>query len=337
MTPLRVGFIGCGRHATKALYPSLRYAGVELMAVCDVNEARARRNARWFGAQRFHTDHREMLDAGGLDAVIVVTGPGTHAALATDALEAGLPVFTEKPPARDVAEAEGLVETSARTGRPVTVGMMKRHAPAYTHLREVIGGQGFGPLTHVASTFRVGPKASTGYAFLLDAGIHHLDLMRHLVGDYEVSGMERLGGVDGITYALLLRFTTGVVGSLHLSDRGSWLGPVESVEITGSGRVARADNLTRVSVTADDGAATIWEPGFSIPQNANNSFFIGGYVPELSAWAEALTAGQEPPTQVAEMLPAMRLIERLEPDRDYRKTVLDFPHWRTDHDWLRDD
>jgi myo-inositol 2-dehydrogenase/D-chiro-inositol 1-dehydrogenase len=337
MEQLRVGFIGCGRHATKALYPSLRYAGIELAAVCDLDEARLRRNARWFGAERAYLDHREMLDAGGFDAVVVVTGPSTHASLATDALEAGFPVFVEKPPARRLADAEVLSERSRQTGLSVSVGMMKRHAPAYEQLARVIGARAFGPLAHVSSTFRVGAKASSGYAFLLDAGIHHLDLLRHLAGDYEITGTERRHGRDGITYALLLRFTSGAVGHAHLSDRGSWLGPSEWIEITGSGRVARADNLVRVSITEEAGSATTWEPGFSIAQNANNSFFIGGYVPELTVWAEALRDGLEPPTVIADVLPAMRLIARLEPDEIYQKEALDFPHWRDDDEWLREE
>ena len=336
MERLRVGFIGCGRHATKALYPSLRYAPIDLMAVCDVDEGRAHRNARWFGAEDVFTDHRSMLAAGGLDAVIVVTGPTSHAALATDVLDAGLPVFVEKPPARDLAEAEVLAATSARLGSSVNVGMMKRHAPAYVRLMHMIEEPTFGEVTHVAATFRVGPKASTAYAFLLDAGIHHLDLLRHLAGDYEVAAVEHRGGVDGLTCALLLRFASGALGSIHFSDRGSWLGPLESVEVTGSGRVARADNLVRVSVTDGDGGETTWEPGFSVAQNDNNSFFIGGYVPELQAWASALLEGHQPPTPIADVLPALRLIEQLEPERDYRKTVLDFPHWRDDDVWLRE-
>ncbi len=100
--------------------------------------------------------------------------------------------------------------------------------------------------------------------------------------------------------------------------------------------MARVDNLVRVSVSHDDGAVTTWEPGFSIAQNANNGFFIGGYVPELAAWANAVRDGSEPPTQVVDVLPAIRLIERLAPDKDYRKQALHFPHWSAEDDWLRD-
>lgn len=337
MQHVRVGFVGCGRHATKAIYPSLRYAPIELVAVCDIDARRAARNARWFGATHVYTDHRAMLEAGGLDAVIVVTGPETHASLVTDVVGAGLPVFVEKPPARDLAEAESLAATAERAGVPVAVGMMKRHAPAYVRLRELSRSAGFGPLTHLAATFRVGAKRSSGYAFLLDAGIHHLDLLHHLGGDYEVAASERRGGIEGLTYGLLLRFASGAVGSVHLSDRGSWLGPVETVEITGSGRVATAENLIRVTLTGEDGASTRWEPGFSIAQDANNSLVVAGYVPELRAWADALLAGHRPPTLLADVLPALRIISQLEPDAEYRKEPVAFPHWESEDAWLTEE
>jgi myo-inositol 2-dehydrogenase/D-chiro-inositol 1-dehydrogenase len=334
MQRLRIGFIGCGRHATKALYPSLRYAPIELVAVCDTDEVRVRRNARWFGAEHAFTDHRDMLSAGGLDAVIVVTGPGSHAALATAVMEAGLPVFIEKPPALKLADSEALADTSRRLGRPLTVGMMKRHAPAYVRMRGLIADEGFGAVSHVSSTFRVGAKRSSGYAFLLDAGIHHLDLLRQLAGEYKITAAERRGGMDGITYALLLRFDSGALGSVHLSDQGSWLGPVEWVEVTGSGSVVTAENLIRVRATGTDGSTTSWEPGFSIAQNANNSFFVQGYAPELQAWATALLEGRQPPTLIDDVCRTLRLVRSLEPDEVYEKEPIHFPHWEAEDRWL---
>ena len=59
----RIGFVGCGGHATSVLYPTLhRIPQVELVAVCDLKEELAKRNARFFGALRWYTDVREMLE-----------------------------------------------------------------------------------------------------------------------------------------------------------------------------------------------------------------------------------------------------------------------------------
>ena len=47
---LRVGFVGCGNHATHSIYPCLRWAPVDLAAVADLDAAKAQRNARDYRA-----------------------------------------------------------------------------------------------------------------------------------------------------------------------------------------------------------------------------------------------------------------------------------------------
>ena len=66
---VRVGFVGAGGHAFRNVYPAFRYAPVELVAVCDLDLARAQAYARQFGAQTAYADHREMLAGEELDAV----------------------------------------------------------------------------------------------------------------------------------------------------------------------------------------------------------------------------------------------------------------------------
>ena len=76
-TPLRIGFVGCGTHATAAWYPNFfTIPELELRACCDVQPHLAERNARFFGAPHWYTDLAKMLDQEALDAVMVV-GPDT--------------------------------------------------------------------------------------------------------------------------------------------------------------------------------------------------------------------------------------------------------------------
>jgi predicted dehydrogenase len=88
----RVGFIGCGRFATEAIYPALRYAAVDLMAVCSRTADKAERTARQFGARRWYTDYRAILSQEDLDGVFVITGPHSHPDIVCDVLERGRPV-----------------------------------------------------------------------------------------------------------------------------------------------------------------------------------------------------------------------------------------------------
>jgi predicted dehydrogenase len=54
MQPLRLGFIGAGVMATWAIYPALHFAPLELVAICDLDEARAAHAAKTFGAKQWY-------------------------------------------------------------------------------------------------------------------------------------------------------------------------------------------------------------------------------------------------------------------------------------------
>ena len=335
MSLLRVGFIGCGRHATKVLYPCLRLAKIQLVAVCDLDAARAARNARWFGAERVYTDHQRMLEAETLDAVMICTGPQTHARLTLDAIERGLPVFVEKPPAMTLAEAEHLRRVSESTGVPVMVGTMKRHALIYRRLKAIIEEPGFGPVSAVQARMAVGWKNGNGFALLLDMGIHFFDLLRYLLGDVvELTHQKYEREGTHISYAILMRFASGAVGTLFLSDQHRWTQPNERIEITGSGQFVMADNLLHLTHYRSDDAVETWTPGLSIPNDENHSLFLGGFAGEIRAFARAVSEGTAVEANIADACAALKLMQAIEPSEDYQKGPQSFTHWQSENEWL---
>src|SRR5689334_8657581 len=91
---LRTGFIGCGGHAFRNIYPTSQYAPVDLVAVCDLDASRAAACAKIFGANRSYSNHREMLEREKLELVFIVTnldetGRPRYPQLAADCLRAG--------------------------------------------------------------------------------------------------------------------------------------------------------------------------------------------------------------------------------------------------------
>src|ERR1700739_2390302 len=70
---LRTGFIGCGGHAYRNIYPTFQYAPVNLVAVCDLRAEAAANCAKIFGAESSYTDHREMLAKEKPEVVFIVT------------------------------------------------------------------------------------------------------------------------------------------------------------------------------------------------------------------------------------------------------------------------
>jgi predicted dehydrogenase len=136
----RVGVVGCGLIAQVMHLPYLAELAdrFEVAALCDVSPDVAAALAARHGVPRTYGRWEDMLAAGGLDAVLVLTS-GSHAPMAVAAAEAGLHVFVEKPMALTVAEAAEMVAAAERAGTRLAVGNMKRYDPAAERLAELLG------------------------------------------------------------------------------------------------------------------------------------------------------------------------------------------------------
>jgi predicted dehydrogenase len=129
---VRVGVVGGGLVAQAEHLPYLSSLR-DLFALGALAEpSRTVREALGdrYGIAGLHADYRAMLDAGGLDAVVVCSPAGTHAEIVLGALEAGLHVFVEKPMCITLADADAIVAARDRAGKVVQVGTMKRYDPA---------------------------------------------------------------------------------------------------------------------------------------------------------------------------------------------------------------
>jgi len=234
-----------------------------------------------------------------------------------------------------LAEAVHLRDVSEATGVPVMVGTMKRHALIYRRLKAIMNDPGFGPVSGVQARMAVGWKNGNGFALLLDMGIHFFDLLRYLMGDIEEIAHQKIERESThISYAILMRFASGAVGTLFLSDQHNWTQPNERIEITGSGQYVIADNLLHLTHYRSDGTIEAWSPGLSIPNDENHSLFLGGFAGEIRAFARAVAEGGPFEPNIADTCAALELIRRIEPSEDYQKGPQSFAHWQSDHEWL---
>ncbi|MCC6803578.1 MAG: hypothetical protein IT319_11900, partial [Anaerolineae bacterium] len=193
----------------------------------------------------------------------------------------------------------------------------------------------FGAVTAVQARMAVGGKNANGFALLLDMGIHYLALLRSLLGDFaEMQWQKHETDDHHVSYALLLRFVSGAIGTLHLSDQHHWMRANERIEITGSGQFVVAENLIHLTHYQPDGQINTWEPGFSIPNDENNSAFISGYAGEMQAFARAVRQREVVRPDIADACAVMRIIQQIEPDEVYWKGAQSFAHWQTENAWL---
>ena len=139
---VRVGVVGGGLVAQAVHLPHLHDLG-DRFAVAGLAEPDARRREWLAGHWRIPlacAGHEELIERGGLDAVLVCSPNGTHAQVVLAALAAGLHVLVEKPLCITAADASCIVAARDRCDRVVQVGYMKRFDPAYEALVEDVRG-----------------------------------------------------------------------------------------------------------------------------------------------------------------------------------------------------
>jgi predicted dehydrogenase len=239
----RIGFVGAGSHSTASLYPSLVEApSAQLVAVCDLREERAAANAKRFGADRWYTEVRKMLDAEELDGVCICGDPTMHVSVGLQVLRRGLPIFVEKPSALTAREARRLAAAADKAGVWGMVAFMKRHAPGYLLAKELIEAPKFGGLQQLHVRFTQGEYPDlwglpAPQAFLVGQIVHIFDLVRFLGGDVaEVHARLRTVSNYRFAYGVSIEFASGAIATLELSaldHREPWRDIAESVEVSG--------------------------------------------------------------------------------------------------------
>ncbi len=124
--PLRIGFVGTGGRGTGLIRNLLRLEGVEIRALCDINEERLARAQELVvkagqpkpeGYSRSETDFHRLCERDDLDLVMNATPWQWHTPIAVAAMKAGKHTATEVPAAQTVEECWELVETSEKTGK----------------------------------------------------------------------------------------------------------------------------------------------------------------------------------------------------------------------------
>lgn len=308
---LRIGFIGAGRHATRILYPSLRLTDLELVALASLDENEAIRNARWFGAQKYYLNHLDLLEnERNLDAILVAVPPPSYLEVISAVLDAGLPVWSEKPAAGNAREALELEKLAAKRGLPVCVGYMKRFAPAYVLAKEVISKSDFGSPSFFNGKFAMGGGVYPDeYTFLVDNSVHMADLALFFMGEVKSVQSACISKGGRIAYAVLLEFASGAVGTLHLSTMQSWRAHNERVEITGVGSAVVVDNVVKFEHFVPEGPGFFWEPNFTVPVDANQTLVLTGYAGQLQHFVEVVRDGVEPRATLNDSRRALELVD----------------------------
>ncbi len=191
MAVVRVGVIGTGmigqdhiRRLTTVL------AGSEVVAVTDVDQARARNVADGIPGARVHATGQDLIREDSVDAVVVTSWGPTHEEYVLACIAAGKPVFCEKPLATTQEACLRILEAEMAFGRRlVQVGYMRRYDPAYRALKEVVASGAIGTplLMHSVHRNPDVPGHYTSDMAINDTAVHDVDVVRWLLDDEVVA------------------------------------------------------------------------------------------------------------------------------------------------------
>ncbi len=336
MADLRVAIIGYGL-AGRVFHAPL-IAATRGLAVASVVTSSPERQAQ---VARDHPQARTLSSADRLwerddhDLVVIATPNGTHAALASAAIDHGLPAVVDKPLAVTASRAEQLVAHAQRAGVLLTVFQNRRWDSDHLTLRRLLQGGHLGDVIRYESRFerwRPSPKpgswretlpADEGGGLLLDLGSHLVDQALTLFGAVthvyaEVDARRGLPADDDVFIAL--RHASGTVSHLRASAVTGAPGP--RLRVLGS---EAAFVLTRLDSQEDrlrDGARPDTVPDWGVEPEAHRGRLATGdaSVPvpgERGDWARfyallavALRDGGPAPVDPGDAVAVLRVLEQ---------------------------
>lgn len=197
MEKTHIGIAGLGSIAQTIHLPILsRFTDVEIVAVCDIDRAKAQFVADKFKVRRYYNNFEKMLAIEQeLDGIIICTPTALHKEMSIVALEEKNNILVEKPLARTLKETEEIAAAAKKYHQSLMVGMNNRFRPDSMILKSFIEDEALGKIFYAkAGWFKklssesawLTKKTQSGGGVVLDLGIVMFDLAFWMMGYPEV-------------------------------------------------------------------------------------------------------------------------------------------------------
>ena len=237
MKKINWGIIGCGDVTELKSGPAFnKAANSTLVAVMRRDAAKAQDYARRHNVPRWYDDANQLINDPKVSAVYIATPPSSHEEYAIATINAGKPVYVEKPMAHNYAAASNMANAAAAKNIKLVVAHYRREQPRFKKIKQLINEKAIGEiqlarldlfkpqltkeeLEDPKIAWRVIPSIAGGGLFH-DLAPHQLDLMYYFFGPAQkVSGIaSNQGGIyaaDDLVAGNIL-FTNGIAFS------GTW-------------------------------------------------------------------------------------------------------------------
>ena len=363
MDRVRYGVIGIKGVGSKHVSMAQEHENVELTALADLDEAAVKAKSEELGVRAF-TDYREMLNAGIVDAVSIATPHHLHAIIGLECLKAGVHVFTEKPLANRVSDADAMIETAEARDLKLCVGHQYRTYRTPQTMKHLIDTGAIGNIMRVLWTWiEFRPESyyardiwrqtwrHAGGGVLMNQTSHDLDLICWLVGKpVQVSAI--IGNqfhqmeVEDVVVANVL-FENGAFGSIQLTinqpkgysirqiagDQGTIAIPdVQSLTNDAADSILLSSYANPLTELVKGTGSIAGQPESSW-QPVELQAGLGGHDRLMESFTNAILNGGEPQVNGVSARPTVELINAIVLSAIRKKTV-DLPVDRGEYDEL---
>ncbi|MEU6523568.1 Gfo/Idh/MocA family oxidoreductase [Streptomyces sp. NPDC046924] len=309
---MRIGILGLGRIGAFHAETLSGLDAVESLVVSDPFADAAKAAADRFDAEV--ADSPEAVLAAGVDGVVVAAATDAHPGLILACVEAGVPVFCEKPVAGTMAEGVRVLKAVEGRDVPIQIGYNRRFDAAFVAARAAVHSGELGPLHTVRSTTLDPAPPPAAYVaasggIFRDCSVHDFDIIRWVTGR-EVTEVYAVGGNRGADYieeagdadttGALLTLDDGTIAVVS-NSRHNARGYDVRMELHGfqdSIAVGLEDKLPLRSV----------EPGTTFPAGPPHDFFMdrfaAAYRAELTAFTEVVAGSRPSPCTIEDALEA---------------------------------
>lgn len=200
------GIIGCGNVTEVKSGPAFQQVpNSKLVAVMRRDASKAADYALRHGVPKWYSDATQLINDPAVTAIYIATPPAFHEAYTIEALQAGKPVYVEKPMSIDLASCLRMQQMAETTGIPLCIAHYRRALPKFIAVQQLLASQTIGTvctarigmqqadqsatMANPEENWRVQPALSGGGIFY-DLAPHQLDLLVFLLGNpEEIKGM----------------------------------------------------------------------------------------------------------------------------------------------------
>ncbi len=257
---VKIGFIGAGVFAQSYLLPPLKETDSEMISVSTSTPVNAHSAAKKFGFQFATTDSEELIKNPDVNMIFVATKHDSHGKYVIDSLNAGKPVFVEKPLAISLEELYRIDSLVQEKNGSVMVGFNRRFSKPFVDMADFFSKR-HEPMS-ISYRVNAGKLPINHWVYLPEQGAgrivgeacHFIDCMVYLTKAFPVKVYaESISSTNSEVFnndnvAITIKFSDGSIGVLEYFSNGDSSYPKEYCEAFCESNIAVMNNFTSLEL-----------------------------------------------------------------------------------------